>query len=257
MKKKIVKICIISLLMIWVYSTIVNALSFSTIMTPSSTAVEESTEFNVRVSVSNLDAGTNGINALSGTIKYDEDVFEELTESSIEGLNSWKPEFNASTGKITLTKTTFVKDQEAVFQITLKTKSDISGKKGTISFTNIVASNSEADITGTDISTSITIGEDDTNTANVTNNTNTGVLNIVPINTVSNNTANNTSENTSENNTSNNTNSYRYNVVNNTSSDDDIPYTGVEDTILYIIIALIVVALVFYIKFEKVNKEIK
>ena len=249
MKKKIVKISIIALLLVWVYTTIVNALSFSATMNPSSTAVDESTEFTVRVFVSNLDVGTNGINTLSGTLKYDADVFEEITDSSIEGLNSWSPSFNQSAGKITLTKTTFVKSEEAVFQVTFKTKSNITAESGTILVTNIVASNSETEIKASDISTKITIGADNSNTANVTNENNTGVLNIVPIN------VNNTAKNNTSNNVVNNTS--RYNVVNNTSTDDDIPYTGVEDTILYVIIALIAVAIVFYIKFEKVNKEIR
>ena len=93
MKKRIVKICIIAMLLVWVYTTIVNALSFSATMTPSSTAVDESTEFTIRVSVSNLDVGSNGINTLSGTLKFDDDVFEDITDSSIEGLNSWSPTF--------------------------------------------------------------------------------------------------------------------------------------------------------------------
>ena len=255
MRKRIVKISIIALLFIWVYSTIVNALSFSATMTPSSTAVEESTEFTIRVSVSNLDVGANGINTLSGTLKYDEDVFEEILDSSIEGLNSWSPSFNSSNKKITLTKTTFVKNEEAVFQITFKTKSNLKSKKGTILFTNIVASNSESEINASDISTTITIGSEETNTANVTNNTNTSALNIVPIVANVNNTSTNNSVTNKVNNVVNNT--YRYNVVNNTSTEDDIPYTGVEDTILYVIIALIAVAIVFYIKFERVNKEIR
>lgn len=254
MKKRIVKICIIAMLLVWVYTTIVNALSFSATMTPSSTAVDESTEFTIRVSVSNLDVGSNGINTLSGTLKFDDDVFEDITDSSIEGLNSWSPTFNADTGKITLTKTTFVKTEEAVFQITFKTKTDISAESGTIMFTNIVASNSETEINASDISTKIVIGSDNTNTANVTNENNTGVLNIVPKTPTTNNTVNNIVNNTA-NNVSKNIS--KYNVVNNTSSEDDIPHTGVEDTILYIIIALIVVSIVFYIKFERVNKEIR
>ena len=121
-------------------------------------------------------------------------------------------------------------------------------------FTNIVASNSETEINASDISTKIVIGSDNTNTANVTNENNTGVLNIVPKTSTTNNTVNNIVNNTA-NNVSKNIS--KYNVVNNTSSEDDIPHTGVEDTILYIIIALIVVSIVFYIKFERVNKEIR
>ena len=37
--------------------------------------------------------------------------------------------------------------------------------------------------------------------------------------------------------------------------EEDIPYTGVEDTIMYVIIVALAISLVFYIKFEKINKE--
>lgn len=246
MKKKFLKITIIAILLIWMYTTIASALSFTATMTPSSTSVDESTEFTISIKVSNLDVGSNGINTLSGTLTYDQTIFETISDSSIEGLNSWSQSYNAQTGKITLTKTTFVKTEESVFQITLKTKSDVKGKTGTIQFTDIVASNSESEITASDISTTITVGKDNTNTGN-TSNTNSGnTLKIKPTNNVVNNTSKNVANNSS----------IPYNNV-NTSSDDDIPYTGVEDTIMYLVVAFIVVAIVFYIKFEKINKEIK
>ena len=118
MKKKILKISIILIMLVLVYSTIVNALSFTATMTPSSTTVEEATEFTIEIRVSNLDVGTNGINSLSGKLTYDDKVFETIGDSNIEGLNSWSPTYNAQTGKITLTKTTFVKTEEPVFQLT-------------------------------------------------------------------------------------------------------------------------------------------
>jgi len=63
--------------------------------------------------------------------------------------------------------------------------------------------------------------------------------------------------NTSKNNVNNTPVSHYVNSSTNTATGSDIPYTGVEDTIMYIIGAIIVIAIVFYIKFELVNKEIK
>ena len=54
----------------------------------------------------------------------------------------------------------------------------------------------------------------------------------------------------------NNTNVTSY-VNTNNSSNSDIPYAGVEDTVVYIIGALIVVSAILYIKIEKINKEIR
>ena len=245
MKKKFLKISIVLIMLIWVYSTVVSALSFTATMTPSSTTVAESTEFTISIKVSNLDVGSNGINTLSGYLKYDTSIFEVISDSSIEGLNSWKPTFNSENGKITLTKTTFVKSEESVFQITFKTKTGVSGKSGTISYTNIHASNSEEDIVASDISTTITIGNVSQNNTAV--NTAPSIVPIVP--------ANNTVPvaNTAKNNTVKST----YNVTTNSVSSDDIPYTGTEDTVMYVLIVVLALSMIFYIKFQRINKELK
>lgn len=252
MKKRVLKIAIITMLLIFVYANIVNALSFTATMTSSSTTVPESTEFTISIKISNLDVGSNGINSMSGYLKYDEEIFEEINESSIEGINGWSVTFNSDGGKITLTKGTFVKAEEEVFQVTFKTRTGISGKTGEIKFNNIVSSNSETTISASDVSTKITIGDDTSNTGNTTNTPgNSASLVAKPTNTTENNTTNNTA-----NNKANYSNEPISSYVNE-STEEDIPYTGVEDTVMYIIGAIIVIAIVFYIKFEKINKEIK
>lgn len=252
MKKKFFKITITAILLICVWATIVNALSFTATMTPSSTTVAESTEFTVKIKVSNLDVG-QGLSGLNGYFRYDDSVFEPITESSIEGLNGWDVTFNTENNKISLTKTTFVKSEEEVFQVILKTKSGVSGKTGDIKFTNIIGTNSDIDITASDISTTITVGTISANEANTTNNTNSNGLQITVTNRT-NNTVNNTNTNRNTNNAVKNNTSY---VNANSVSNDNIPHTGVEDSMMYIIGALIIVSIVFYIKFEKVNKEMR
>ena len=78
MEKNLLKIAIITILLICVCATIVNAYSFTATMTPSNTTVAESKEFTVKVKVSNLDVGSNGINKLTGYFKYDTSVFETI-----------------------------------------------------------------------------------------------------------------------------------------------------------------------------------
>jgi hypothetical protein len=255
-----------------VYATIVNALSFTATMTPSSTTVPESAEFTVAVKVSNLDVGSNGINSLSGYLSYDTKVFETISESSIEGMNSWSPSYNAdNNGKITLTKNTWVKTEENVFQVTFKTLEGPAGKTGNITFTGIVASNSASEITASDISITINVGEAGSNTANIANVATNGAILTINTNTSTSNSTTNsnaaiantnvTSNSTA--NTANSTSNINNNVISsyvnsvNTSTESDIPYTGVEDTIMYLIGAAVVIAIVFYIKFEKINKDMK
>lgn len=255
MKKKFFSVLLIITLFVFAMTIPVNALSFTATMTPSATTVAESTEFTVTIKVSNLDVGTNGINSLNGYLKYDKDVFETISESSIEGLNSWTAKFDEASGKIELTKSTFVTSAQEVLQIAFKTKAGISGKSGTISYANIVASNSESDISATDISTSIAVGTGETNTA--TN----SVTNITSItaNTASNNTNTNAVTNISTNtanSAANNTVSSYVNTMANTTSEEDMPKTGVDDTLLVLIFVAIAVAMVFYLKIDKLNRDI-
>ena len=274
MKNKILSVILMTTLIVLTLTVSASALSFTATMTPSATTVPESTEFTITVKVSNLDVGTNGINGLTGYLKYDTDVFETISESSIEGLNSWTPKFDETTGKISLTKSNFVTSTQEVFQITLKTKDGVSGKSGNVSFANISASNSETSITATDISTSITVGTSSNNndtsnstsnitvisantSANNTSNNNTlNSVNTISANTASNNIVNNTTNNVTSN-TSNNTISSYVNTMTNTTSNEDMPKTGVNDTILKLMFAVIAIAIVFYIKIEKLNKDMK
>lgn len=246
MKKKFLKIVIIMIMLVITYSTIVNALSFTATMETNSTTVPEATEFTVTVKVSNLDAGPNGINGLSGYIKYNKDVFETINESSVEGINGWNAQYASDSQKITLTKTTFVKTEESVFNVTFKTKTAITGKEGLIQFNNIIGTNSDTDISTSDISTTIVVGTASGNTANKTGNTRTNVIPVI-----------NTANNTAANNTANKVNNSISFVNQTNTTDDDIPYTGVEDSLPFLMIGIVLLAIVFYIKIERINKELK
>lgn len=246
MKKKFLKIVIIMTMLVITYTTIVNALSFTATMETNSTTVPESTEFTITIKISNLDVGPNGLSGLSGYIKYNKDIFEAINESSIEGINGWDARYASDSQKITLTKTTFVKTEESVFNITLKTKAGVSGKEGVVSFSNIVGTNNDSDISTADISTTITVGNVSGNTANTTSNNTSNVIPV--INTSSNNTSNTNKAN----------NAAGSSFVNQTNTTgDDIPYTGVEDTIPFLMVGIVILAIVFYIKIERINKELK
>lgn len=249
MKKKFLKILIVMIMLVITCATIVNALSFTATMEVANT-IAEATEFTAVIKVSNLDVGQNGINILSGYIKYDKDVFETISESSIEGINGWSVQYASDSGKVTLTKATFVKTEEAVFNVTFKTKTGVAGKEGLLQFTNIVGSNSDTDISATDVSAKIMVGTTGGNIGNVTGGNSTNTL--VPL--VANRT-NNTTVNTTNTNTSNNSGQSFVNTTNMT--DEDIPYTGVEDSIPFLIAGIVILAIVFYVKIEKLNKDMK
>lgn len=242
--------------------------SFTVTMTANNTKVEPGSEVLVAVKVSNLNAGDNGINGFSAILSYDTDLFEPLTESSVDGVDGWKASYEKS--KVQLYKDKYQKTDGEIMQISLKTKADVAvGTQGDIKLSTIKASNSVDEIGTKDVSTSITIGNgNDSGTVIPINNTPTNnpipiqpnnntpqtPVNIVPTNNsiVRNTTTDNVVDDLSnETNTSNG-----IQVVN--ESDDDMPYTGTDsDALARIIIGVIFIALVMYIKIERMNKDIK
>ena len=243
--------------------------SYVVSMTANNTKVAPGNEVSITVKVSNLNVGDDGINSFSAYLAYDTNVFEPLTESSVDGLDGWKPSYTVGTGKIQLYRDKFLKTDGEIMEISLKTKSDVSvGTQGAVKLSTIIVSNSIDEITTPkDVSTSITISSGDSGSSEVippvvtnstptplnitpTNNTQqptdiTPTNSIVPINNVTDNEVNNV-ENQQTN----------IQVVN--ESENDMPYTGTDSNALArIIIGVIFIALVMYIKIERMNKDIK
>ena len=140
----------------------------------------------------------------------------------------------------------YLKYDTAVFE----TKSGVNGKSGSIKLSNIIASNSESEISAADISTTITVG-----TAPAAGNTNTP-KNPITINANTN--VVNTPSVISPNVNTKNTNNTNTNVVpvGNTTPEEDIPYTGAGDVAMRAIFVVLVVAAISYFKYESM-KDVK
>ncbi|MGN1299096.1 MAG: hypothetical protein ACI4UE_03840 [Candidatus Scatovivens sp.] len=279
MRKRILHIIIIFCLVTILLIDVVSALSLSVFMTPSTTSVETSSEVIIKVKISNLDVGDNGINTFSGNLSIDTDVFEQLSAESVTGLNNWTASYSPDNGRVTLFKTTFVNSDEELFQIILKTKSNVTKNSGTVSLKNIIVSNGNDEISATEVSTSISIGTGVSIIANntvqnkvnsLTPNTNTNNLNVSKNSStnssgilISNNS--NTSNYSNYSNTKNNnlsvnkntnTNTIANNFNNNSTemTNNSVPYTGTRENIRIALIILLIIAGYIYIKFEKINK---
>lgn len=270
MKKRILHVIIIFCLVTILLIDVVSAFGLSVFMTPSTTNVQTSSEVVIKVKVSNLDVGDNGINTFTATLNCDSEVFEELTSDSVTGLNNWTASYTPDTSRVTLFKTTFVNSDEELFQITLKTKSNVTKNSGTVSLKNIIVGNGDDEISATEVSTSISVGSGITIPTNNNSATNTGIY-ILKNNTV--NTNNNASvisitnksnvsnyanNNSSVSNRVNNTTTTRNNIINNNEAvtNSSVPYTGTRENVRIVLIILLVVAGYIYIKFEKLNKII-
>ncbi len=257
MKKKSLIIALLTVVVILLLVGEAFAYSFTPTLTPSSTVVPESTEFTVTIKISNIDAGQNGINSVSGHLTFDTKVFDGITESSIDGLNDWKVSYKADSGKITAIKNAFVTSEEEVFQITFRTKASTSGQKGTISFKNILASNSETEISAIDVSTTVSINNNPQ--GNVVNNTTPTNIVIKPTNNTTNTQPTNVqplpvNTNTNKANVANiNTNTNP--PANTNTAKGEAPYTGAEDVVVRVIFVVLVIAAISYFKYQSLNDD--
>ena len=211
------KICsLVICLMILFIGTKVQAASFGTKITSNVSTVRLGQEVIVTISLEDIDFGSNGVKAFQATLEYDEAIFEVVNKDSISGKNDWQVStYNAK--KIIIERglgtSVGMKDDGPICSISFKVKSGISASTATIAINNISAAN-ESDLEeDTRKSVTIAIDRGNTNNNNTTTNTNTST-----------NTNTNTSTNT--------------NTVSN--SEEDLPYTGIEDTLFYVLVIAII-----------------
>ena len=265
MKKNFLVLSLIMILIVTFAASTVFAAnySFTASMTANNSKVTAGSEVLITVKLSNLDVGETGINSFSAYLSYDTDMFETLTDSSIDGCNGWVANYTPGTGKVSLVRPTLLKTDEEIMQISLKTKSGLTdGTQGEIKLSTIIVSNSTDEIGTSPVSTSITIGNSTAPDPVVITPSNTvpnNGISPIPVNTVptpSNNTAN-TSNNTSIIiGPSINTTNTPAPVVN--EAGNDMPYTGTDSgSLARIIIGVIFIALVIYLKIQRMDRDIR
>jgi len=137
MRKKILKIAIIMLVSLVIGASIVNAKasSFNWQVEANKSKLKPGEEVTISLSVSDIDMGDNGMNVLEGVIKYDKDVFEEITNSNIKSESNWSTTYNAETsnslnGKfLAVNFSQGVTKNTKIFSVTLKVKEKITKQK--------------------------------------------------------------------------------------------------------------------------------
>jgi len=77
----------------------------------------------VKLKISNIDAGS-GIDAIVGTLEYDKNVFDEVTQESFVGINSWNVSMYDTTSQMfTALRSSKVNTISDVLKISLRVKS--------------------------------------------------------------------------------------------------------------------------------------
>ena len=284
MKKRLYIVFLIIALIFSVLTITVNAAEseFKVALDSSSTSVEKGKEFTVTLNVSDFEENVEkGINRVSGTLEIDDKAFEKITSDSIEGLNDWKVSYDSSTGELECTKLKTITKGQDICEITLETKSSTSSTSGKIELSKLTASDSDVELSADDTSLDLTISNEGTrritsNSTNTnsssTNSTNTRLTrNLSNVSTNTNTSSNDENEanssnssvtryntNTNNSNTNTNTNEGNSNNNNNVSSEsneEEMPNTGLDDSIVKAILLIALIGVFGYIKIKSLDRK--
>ena len=134
MKKKIlVNLLLVIMLGVMLASTVNAATnSFKAELSASSTSLKPGDEITLTLKVSDIKMGDDGINAVEGTIKYDTNIFEAITQSSITTESGWSTTYNGETsnslnGKfLAVNLSAGTKEDTKILTVKFKVKQDVA-----------------------------------------------------------------------------------------------------------------------------------
>ena len=207
-------------------------------ITLSSNTVIEGGDLTVTLNVKDITFVT-GINSINLTIDYDSNVFEAISTTSFDALNNWTAVYEPASKKLSLARASaqgLQTDSADVVKIDFKVKTGTNGKTTIISFKDMVFGDGfSTDYKPQDISTStITIGS--------------SVIDPIIIEP---------SPTPSPDPYPQPTPTPTPTPTPNLEPDkpNTIPETGITDTLTYIIGALIVASVIFYINYKRLERK--
>lgn len=217
----------------------VNAATASMSLTSNSKLVEGQT-VEVTLKITNIDAG-DGIDAIQGTLNYDKNVFEEVTDENFEGINRWNIQgYSSESGIFTFLRSSKVNMQSDVLKITLRVKSAVVVNSSIIEIKELSASGGDIASGGT--------GDILVQAVNVT------INKVSQITDPSTNTQANTQTNEQSTNIiANNTSKINSTVKGNNASNTKLPQTGDEYGIILAIAVVAIISIIAYIRYRNVN----
>lgn len=242
--KKTLLFSLIVIITICIMGSVYAASSCNIGVQTSKKEVKKNEEFTVNVNISNIQS-ERGIISMAGTLEYDKDSLELV---KMEGKNDWETpangsSYNASNGKIVITRNGLSKKDETMFTITFKVKET--------SKQNLIVG--MKDISVADGTQPIKIAQSYQNIT-VTG----GTSNPVPDPTPDEPTVNPTPNPDNKPNTNNTTNSTLGGSNKNITKSQSLPKAGNNAIVLGMIITVFgMVAIVFFIKMIALNKKMK
>lgn len=219
--------------------------SYSASLTPNNSKVSKGSEVKVTLKLSGISVD-GGINALTATLKYDSDVLS-LKKSDVKGMNDWSPIYNEDNNKIVIDSGEPVKDDTEIATFTFKVNDSTSATTAAIQLVSIAAGNSSIseEVKISDITTNISIGTSITPSTSPSEEPSESPS-TSPVDNTSNRVSNNSVTNAvSENKVSNST----------TTKNEAMPYTGAENYVLPLMLALVVLGIVSFVNYKKIESK--
>lgn len=234
---------IILLVSILTITGIVNAFSVS-MKLESSSKLKVGDIVEVTLKISNIDAG-NGIDAISGTLEYDKNVFDEVTQESFVGINSWNIGMYDTTSKIfTVLRGSKVNTIGDVLKVSLRVKSVTGIEDTTIKINEISASGGAVSDGGTgDIeiaATEVKIAKAEIGNLPITNTEKPGSTTNEVTNTTTNIITNNITNTTNKKPTT-------------TTTTGKLPQTGEGFGLIVAVFLVTIISITSYIKYRNVK----
>lgn len=235
MKKTMITLTLI-ILLVFVGTTVLasDTPNVTPKVTVSATQVSEGGNLSVTLSVDNITFAM-GINSVVLTVDYNDDLFEPLDDTSFDALNNWVAAYVPLSKELSLTREAeqgLQSEAGNIVKVDFKAKTGTSGEIATIRFKDMVFGDGfSTPYNAEDIVTaSITIGD---------------VQNIPPI-----------IVDTDPIPEDNGDDLTPIEVEDDKKEKpEEIPETGLSENVTYIILALLSVAVVFYINYKRFEKK--
>lgn len=234
MRKKLIVVFIMSILVIALLTKDIFAASYKTTIEPSSTTIAKGGTVTLTIKISNIDAG-NGIWNFSAVFDYDTSVFEEITDNDVQVDTTlgWTKTYAQDSKKLNLENSNFVTSDQELVKITLKAKADAAATTGVFKIKDVKASNSETEIAGQEVGTTLSISATSAGENVVIEPDNEIIENEVdPFENEANEMMNE-----------------------NTSSGQEVPYTGVEDYVVPLIAVVVILGIISFVNYKRLDEK--
>ena len=256
MKKISVSILLI-LIILTVLATSVFAADLSITYTLDKPTVTEKLGATVQVvlGVNDIDATTEGINAIEGKITYDEQLIESV--DVVSAGNNWSVSYNKrendeKKGKVVISNMNAVKEAQPIAKLMITLKTDATVKTGKVTLSDLTTSYGST--ATSPVTKTITINVEENSTPHEE-----GDPDVKPDTEPStpetpSSTPADSETQTPKSSTPTQTTSKSTGTTKNTSNAISLPKAGIETGILLVILAGVIVAIIELIKYKKIEK---